>query len=163
MSKVVAFFPRKNQRDAISGPAKEATPWKPWLRFNRADAYLSVPKTAIYEFAATSSVDRPHPSLWIRSDAENVLSMYTHRWRKWTPRILRMPRTLRMARRRLLQVSIASTLYGFLSCSHIFASRSQSRIISVKPHDLMSYSRRYPQTAPIRSKHPIVTVNIAIA
>ena len=45
----------------MRGPVKEATPWKPWLRFNRADAYFSVPRTEIYEFAATSRVDRPHP------------------------------------------------------------------------------------------------------
>ena len=43
------------------GPAKEATPWKPWLKLSRAAAYFEDPKTAMYEFAATSSVDNPQP------------------------------------------------------------------------------------------------------
>ncbi len=61
VSSVVAFFPRKNQREAIKGPAKEATPWKPWLKLRRAAAYFGVPSTEMYEFAATSRQLRPHP------------------------------------------------------------------------------------------------------
>lgn len=52
----------KNHLDAIIGPANEATPWKPWLKFKRAAAYLGLPSTEMYEFAATSRQDRPQPS-----------------------------------------------------------------------------------------------------
>lgn len=61
VSNVVAFFPRKNHREPIMGPANAAMPWKPWLKFRRAAAYRWLPRTLIYEFAATSSVDNPHP------------------------------------------------------------------------------------------------------
>jgi hypothetical protein len=61
VSRLVAFSPKKNHLEAIKGPAKDATPWKPWLKFNRAAAYFGEPRTAIYELAATSSVASPHP------------------------------------------------------------------------------------------------------
>jgi hypothetical protein len=35
---VVAFFPLKKYEDAMSGPAKEAMPWKPWLMLSRIAA-----------------------------------------------------------------------------------------------------------------------------
>ena len=59
--KLVAFAPLKNHRDAIIGPAKDATPWKPWLKLRRAAAYFGEPSTEMYEFAATSSVESPQP------------------------------------------------------------------------------------------------------
>ena len=61
MSSDVAFLPWKNQRAAMSGPAKDATPWKPWLKLRRAAAYLGLPSTEMYEFAATSRHESPHP------------------------------------------------------------------------------------------------------
>ena len=36
-------------------------PWKPWLKFSLAAAYFDDPSTAMYEFAATSSVESPQP------------------------------------------------------------------------------------------------------
>ena len=54
-------MPLKNHLDAIIGPAKDATPWKPWLKFNLAAAYFGVPSTAMYELAATSRAERPQP------------------------------------------------------------------------------------------------------
>lgn len=61
VSSVVAFFPLKNQREAIIGPANAAMPWKPWLKLSLAAAYRWLPRTLIYEFAATSRQDSPHP------------------------------------------------------------------------------------------------------
>ena len=61
VSSEVAFLPWKNQRAAMSGPANDATPWKPWLKLRRAAAYLGLPSTEMYEFAATSRHERPHP------------------------------------------------------------------------------------------------------
>ena len=61
VSREVAFFPTKNHRDAIMGPAKDATPWKPWLKFRRAAAYFGEPNTEMYELAATSRHESPQP------------------------------------------------------------------------------------------------------
>ena len=63
MSSDVAFLPWKNHLEAIMGPAKDATPWNPWLKLRRAAAYLGLPKTEIYELAATSRHERPQPGM----------------------------------------------------------------------------------------------------
>lgn len=57
-----AFCPEKKYFDAIMGPAKEATPCHPWLKFRRAAAYFGEPSTVMYELAATSRQDKPHPT-----------------------------------------------------------------------------------------------------
>jgi hypothetical protein len=63
VSNEVAFFPLKKYLEAMSGPVNEATPWNPCAKLSRAAAYLFDPRTAMYEFAATSSVERPQPKL----------------------------------------------------------------------------------------------------
>ena len=62
------------------GPANEATPWKPWLKFSRAAAYLGLPRIEMYEFAATSRQERPQPNDSISvSPAERVFGPLSHR------------------------------------------------------------------------------------
>lgn len=76
MSSVVAFFPVKNHLDAIMGPAKVATPWKPWLKLSRAAAYFDDPSTEMYEFAATSSVDSPQPMTKVQATKPGYFSNF---------------------------------------------------------------------------------------
>ena len=78
VSSVVAFLPKKNHLDAIMGPANDATPWNPWLKFKRAAAYFGVPSTAMYEFAATSRQQRPHPTMQARIRVIASTSDWSH-------------------------------------------------------------------------------------